>query len=115
LAAAVCQKAEEADANKSMRKHMEKKPSQELLRGYGHQLLLVAMRVIFPPERDLVVFQSHESMVGDSNPMRVARQIMQNMLRPSEGWFDIDNPVVSIKRPEERTEGWPLGQWLKNA
>jgi hypothetical protein len=110
VATAVCQKAEETDANKAMRKHMEKEPPQELLRGYGHQLLLVVMRIIFPPERDLVIFQSHEPVVGDSNAMGVAGQIMQNMLRPSEGWFDIDNPVVSIERPEERAKGWPLVQ-----
>ena len=36
-------------------KHMKKKPPQELLRGYGHQLLLVVMRIIFPPERDLAI------------------------------------------------------------
>jgi hypothetical protein len=39
VATAVCKKAEETDANKAMRKHVEKKPPQKLLRGYGHQLL----------------------------------------------------------------------------
>ena len=36
--------------------------------------------------------------------MRVARQVMQHMLRATEGRFGIDDPVLPIKRAQEEGE-----------
>ena len=52
---------------------MEKEPAQELIGGDSHELLLIVMRIIFPPKRDLAIRESHESVVGDSNAVCVAR------------------------------------------
>jgi hypothetical protein len=113
--ATVGEKAEEADADEASGKHMEKKSPQEFLRGYGHQLLFVAMRIIFPPKCDFAICESHDPVVGDSHAMCVARQIVQDMIRPSERRFRINHPVVSIERTKKRTEGGCLGQSIQSA
>lgn len=89
---------------------MEKEPPQELLGGYRHQLLLTVMRIIFPAKRDLAICESHDPVVGDSNAMCIARQIVQDMVRPAERRFSINDPVVSIERTKERTKSWCLSQ-----
>ncbi len=43
-------------------------------------------------------------MVGDGDAMRIARQVMQHMLRAAEGRFGIDDPVLPIKGAQEEGE-----------
>ncbi len=43
-------------------------------------------------------------MVGDGDAMCIARQVMQHMLRATEGRFGIDDPVLPIKRAQEEGE-----------
>ena len=43
-------------------------------------------------------------MVGDGDAMRVARQIMQHMLRATEGRLGIHHPVLLIKSTQEEGE-----------
>jgi len=43
-------------------------------------------------------------MVGDSNAVGVACQVMQHMLGAAEGRLGIDDPVLPIKRAQEEGE-----------
>ena len=43
-------------------------------------------------------------MVGDGDAMCIARQVMQHMLRATEGRFGIDDPVLSVKCAQEDGE-----------
>src|ERR1022692_5327281 len=43
-------------------------------------------------------------MVGDGDAMRVARQIVQDVFRPSERFLRIDHPVVFFQSVEKRIE-----------
>jgi hypothetical protein len=49
---AVNQKAEVANPDKTLGKHVQKEPSQELRGCQSHLALLAAVRVVFPAERD---------------------------------------------------------------
>ena len=40
-------------------------------------------------------------MVGDGDAMRIARQVMQHMLRAAEGRLGIHDPVLPIERTQE--------------
>ena len=88
---------------------MKQKPAQELIYGERHEALLIAVCGVPPTERDFVIGQGDEAMVGDRYSMRVAAEVMENMLRATEGSLAVDHPVVTEELPEERGEGLRLG------
>jgi len=74
---------------------VKQKPPQKLIGGHGHQPFLVLVGIVFPTEGDLAVSKIDNPMVGDSDTVRVAGQIMENMLGSSAWPFGVDNPVVT--------------------
>lgn len=54
-------------------------------------------------ESDLTVFRADDAVVGDSYPMGVAAQVIEDLLWGSEGFFRIDDPVCVA---EPRRWGW---------
>lgn len=89
---------------------MQQEAAQELFGSYGHQPSLVAMRVVLPAKPDLAVGELNQPVIGDSHPMRVAGQIMENVLRPAERRLGIDDPVLTEQGSQEGTEGPILRQ-----
>ena len=83
---------------------MKKKSAQELIYGNGHDFLLAAVSIVSPAEGDAIVFKGHEPMVGDSDAMSVAGQIVENVFGAAEGRFGINHPVLLAKLPEEIVE-----------
>ncbi len=66
-------------ADKPSRQYVQKKSPQELACREGHQLLLAAVRIILPPERDSV-FQTHY-LAGTGNWVSNAAQQVRFLLR----------------------------------
>jgi hypothetical protein len=74
---------------------MQQKASNELNRVQRHGLGLVAVRIILPQEGDLAAFNRQNPAVGDRNPVRVAGEIFQNLLRAAERRFGVYDPFDS--------------------
>ena len=98
---AVGEQAEVADADQPLRQNVDEESAQELISRDGHDLLLAAVGIVLPAERDALVFESHQAMVGDGDAMSVAGQIAENMFGTAEGRLGIDDPVLAKKLPEE--------------
>jgi hypothetical protein len=94
-----------ANPNESAWQHMQQKAPQELVGADGHGPLLIAMGVILPPERDLAVLESNQSVVGDGNTMSILSEVMQYVFGSAEGPFCIHDPVL----PEEL---WQSARWV---
>src|ERR1700693_3949133 len=94
---------------------MQQETSQELLRGERHHPLLITVGIIFPAEGNLVLLEGHETMVGDGDTMGVAGKIAQHMVGTSEGWFGIDDPVLTEQGTQEGAEGWLAFEGLKGS
>lgn len=73
------------------------------------------MRVVLPAESDLAISEGDEPVVGNGNAMRVASQIVENVLRTAERRLDVYHPVLTEKRAKERAEGRLLRERLKSA
>lgn len=93
-----------ADANEAVRKDVQQESSQELVNGQCHLALLVAVRVILPAERNVAIGKVKQAVIGNRDAVRIASQIMQDMLWPSEGPLGIDHPVPSEERPKKLLE-----------
>ena len=100
----VGEQSEVTDADESSRQDMEQESPQELMRRYGHDLLLVAMCVVSPAEGDLIVLEGHETMAGDRHAMGISSQVAENMFRSSEGWLGIDHPIAGEQSPQESSK-----------
>lgn len=100
------EKTEVADAHEAGGKHVEQKASQELVHGQGHEALLVAVGGVSPAEGDLVARQGNETMVGDSHPMSVGAQVVEDILGAPEGRFAVDDPAPTEEWAQERGESF---------
>ena len=99
-----------ANANQTFGQYVDQESPQKLLRGNGHDLLLAAVGIILPSERHSIILKCDESMVGDRDSMGIAREIMQNMFGPTEGWLGVDDPVLLEKLSQKPAEATWLGQ-----
>ena len=94
---------------------MQKEATQELIGCHSHELLLAAVSIVFPAERYLTIGEVYEPMIGDSDTMGVAGQVMKNVLRATERRFGIHDPILTEERTKEGAECRFLRKRLKTA
>ena len=104
-----------ADPHQAFRQHVQQKAPDELLGRQRHLSLLAAVGVVPPAKRDLAVLHADEPMVGDGHPVGIARQVVQDMLRPAKRLLHIDHPLVLMERVQESRERARLGQPCQRA
>ena len=110
---AVGEKAEVADADQALGQNVDQEAAQELIGGDRHDFLLAAVRIVFPAKRDSIILERHQSMVGDGDAVRIAGEIVQNMLGTAEGWLGIDDPVLVEELSEKLTKATWLSKTLE--
>jgi hypothetical protein len=66
------------------------------------------VRIVFPAKRDSIILERNQSVVGDGDAVRIASEIVQNMLGTAEGWLGVDDPVLM----EELSEKLAKTTWL---
>ena len=81
--------------------------------GNRHDLLLTAPCVIFPAKRNSIILESHQSMVGDGDAVRITGEIVQNMFRTSEGWLGVNHPVFAEEESQEGVESAGFSKTLE--
>jgi hypothetical protein len=114
-AMAIAQESEGTDADKAAGQNVQQETSQELLRGERHHPLLITGCIVLPAEGNLVLLEGHQTMVGDGDTMGVAGKIAQHMMGTAEGWFGIDDPVLTEQGAQEGAEGWLAFEGLKGS
>ena len=92
---------------------MQQKAAQELVHRHGHQFLPVPMGIILPAERHLAIRKCNQSVIGYCDAMRVACQVVQDMMRATKGRFCIDNPLALMKEPQKGKEGFLIREGLQ--
>ena len=115
-----------ANTHEATWEHMQKEAAQKLIGGDRHQLLLTAVRIVFPTERHLAIGNLCDSMVGDGDPMfakqtstgrpetmGIACQVLEHILWSSEGPFRINDPIVAEKHSQKRLECFVLREWFQ--
>jgi hypothetical protein len=90
---------------------VDQEAAQELICGDRHDFLLAAVGIVFPAKRDPIILERHQSMVGDGDAVRIAGEIIQNVLGTAERWLGIDDPVLV----EELSEKLAKATWLRDS
>lgn len=86
-----------SDLDEPVGKNMKQKPSDKLLGVHRHDLGIVVVCVVSPPERDFVVFELHDPVVADCDPVGISAKIFKNTLSPIKGRFTVDDPLLFIQ------------------
>ena len=110
---AVGKKAEVADADQTLRQNVDQESAQKLICGDCHDLLLAAVRMVFPEKQDPIILERNQSMVGDGDAVRIASEIVQNMLGTAEGRLGIDDPVLAKELSEKFSKATRLDKTLE--
>lgn len=86
--------------------HVDQEPADKLGRcqRHGGVAARAFKAVIFDAEGDVVVVHADQTTVGNSHPVRVARQICQHSRWSCEGFLGVDDPVDFAQGLEEIVE-----------
>jgi len=109
------EKAKEADPDETARQDVQEKPPQKFIRTDGQDLLLTAVRVVFPSKGDGPVRDVHEPVIRDRHAVGVPREVWQDMLGSAEGGFGVDHPLLAKERTEEGAKRPVIGERLEVA
>src|SRR4051812_33135824 len=93
-----------ANPNKPTRQHVLNKPPQKLGAVECHLAVLVATRVVPPPESYLVTVEGQQPVIANGHAMRVAANITKHLRWATECRLRIDDPVFVEKRIDERRQ-----------
>lgn len=87
---AIGEKAEVAHAVEAVREDVQKKVPNELVRAKAHDLLAIATiaTVILPSKGNMAIIDLDDAAVGDGNPMSVAADIGEHLIRAPNGGFE---------------------------
>ena len=92
FAASIAQEAIVADAMESRGEDVEEEAPDELLGRERHDFRLIVVAVVAPVECDLPVFDIHDAMIGNRDPVRVAAEVVHHLLRSGERRLGVDDP-----------------------
>ena len=92
---AVREKAEMTDTHEAIGEHVEEKTADELLGIEEHRFQPVFVSSIPVAKSDLAVFDSEDPVIGQSHPVSVAAEIVEDFLWRTERLLGVDHPVLS--------------------
>ena len=104
------QKAELPDAHKAAGQDMQQKASDELRRFQSHDLRLIAARIVLVLETHAALFHRQQPSVRDGDPMGIAGQILESLLRSTEWRFGEDNPLDFLRAAAQSFKGGRIRQ-----
>src|SRR3954466_7241710 len=90
---------------------MKKKTPDELDRIQRQNSDFVTTRIVFPLKGHAATFYRKQPPIRDCNSMRVAGQILQDLLRAAERWFSENNPFAPSRLAAQSFEGG----WIRQA
>jgi len=98
LPIAIAREAVIADALEASRQHMEQEAADEFLGREGHCSPGSAVAIVLPAEANLAIVDGEQAVVGNGDAMRVASQVVEDLLRSGEGRLGVNHPFGSAQR-----------------
>src|SRR4030095_141148 len=100
------------DAVEALGEDVDQETADELMGVERHRLPAIggSEPIILPAERHATVIGGDQSLIGDGDAMRVARQIAQYWFRPGERLFGVNDPFEFSERRQEGDERIPDGE-----
>ena len=90
-----------SEPNISIRQHMKKESPDKLVDLQRQHLLLIAISIITPQERDLAVLNFEDAIIADGDPVCISAQVLKDSLGSVEGRFAIYDPLLVVEPSSE--------------
>ena len=71
------------------------------------------MRTVSPGKSNFSILKRDQAMVGNGHSMRVAAEILENLLRPAERAFTVNYPIVAVEVTDEGMKGLRIRKMLQ--
>jgi hypothetical protein len=104
----VSEKAEVSNAGEARRENMEKEPTEELVWLQGHDASSIAAGVVLPGESDAVVVEGEDPTVGYLDAVSIAGEVLEDLARPTEGGFRVNEPLLVAQGLEPSLPGFGM-------
>jgi hypothetical protein len=108
--AAIGEEAVVANPLKALRENVHQEAPNELLGGKGHGLALVIVAIVLPRETHPSVLDVEYAIIGDRHAVGIACDVPENLFRPVERSFGVDDPFGVPERRKVASEGSPHSQ-----
>ena len=106
---------EVADADEATRQHMQQEATQEFIDRQSQESLLVFVSGVSPAERDLVLQEGNETVIGNRNAMGVGAEVTKHLIGSTERRLAVDHPSRRVKLTDQTPEQLGLSQAAKQA
>jgi hypothetical protein len=113
LAVSIAEEPVVANAMESTRQNVEQKSSDEFVRREGHGFLLVVVAVVSPVKFHLAILDIDNPMIGNGDAVRVAADVVYDLLWPRERGLGVDHPFQVSQQIEMPGENPALLERLK--
>jgi hypothetical protein len=90
-----------ADADEAAREHMQQEATQEFIDGQRQESPFILVSGVSPAERDLVIQEGNEPVIGNRNAMSVSAEIAQRLVGPTERRLAVDHPSRRVKLTDQ--------------
>src|SRR5258707_11941263 len=110
---AIAEEAVIADAMKALGQDMQQEAADDLIRRDGHDLLPVVVPIVLPAEANRTVLDVEQAIVGDGDPVRIASDVLQDLLWSGEGWLGVHHPFGPPERSQVAQERTTLPERLQ--
>ena len=91
---------------------MQEETADELLGRNRHHAGPLGMAIVFPLKRDLAIGKREQPLVANRDPVGVAAEIVDHLLRSAKGRLGIDHPLFVAQRLEVSAKRFRLTQGL---
>src|SRR5712691_5211323 len=109
-APAIGEQPEIADADEAAGDDVEQEAAKELFGLELHDLHAITVGVVAPAEADAAVGEGEEPVVGDRDPVRVAPEVGEHVIRAGEGGLAVHDPGLLSQLGDPRAEGRRLSE-----
>jgi hypothetical protein len=89
----ICKESKMSDTYEAAGKDMQQKTAKKLIGGKSHFPLLIPVRVVLPAEGHVFAIEIQQLMIADSDAMRIAGKIVQDVFWSAKRWLRIDDPI----------------------
>src|SRR5712691_699505 len=106
-----------ADAVKARRQDVEQKAADEFAGGQSHRLRILRSigTVVLVGEADAAILDVEQSVIGNRHAMRVATDVVEDLLRAAEWPLGEDDPFGLPQHRECARPGWPILEWRQRS
>ena len=93
-----------ADADEAGRQGVKQEPPDKFIRWQSHNIALISVAAVAEGEGNVTVFDIEDAVVGNSDAVGVAAEVVEDFFRSAERRLGINDPTLLAEPGEQAGE-----------